>query len=259
MLATQTGYQLRLFVRSPRAIASASAMPLVLLVLLSAISDQPGLEGAGTLAGGMIALGLLQVCYLHLASALVASRDAGQLKRLRATPLPLAVHLAARVLAAMVLGLGLAGIVGGSAIVAYDARLDADGLVPALVGLLLGSVTLSLVGLAVAQLIPRGDAATAVLTLTMFPAVLISGMFFPVGELPGWVGWLSEALPVSHLLALLWAGFSVGQWDALDVGWLVIWGVGALAFALAAFRVEPGAAVRIRRPASGRRRATAAE
>lgn len=252
MLADQTRYQLRIARRSPRALVSSAAMPLVLLVLLEAISDPRQGDVTGDLTASMVGLALLQVCYQNLASGLVASRDTGLLKRLRATPLPLVVHLCARVLAGTIVACALAAVVAGTAVVAYGATLRPEGIAPALAGLVLGSVTLSLVGLAVAQLIPRSDAAPAVLSLTLLPVVLISGMFFPTAELPGWVGLLAEALPVSHLLALLGAGFSAGGWQLTDLVWLAAWAVVALVLAVTRFRTEPGGRTDRRRRAPGR-------
>lgn len=253
MLVDQTRYQLRIARRSPRALVSTAAMPLVLLVLLETISDPRQGDVTGDLTASMIGLALLQVCYQNLASGLVASRDTGLLKRLRATPLPLVVHISARVLASTVVACALAAVVAGTAAVAYGATLHRDGLAPAVAGLVLGSVTVSLIGLAVAQLIPRSDAAPAVLSLTLLPVVLISGMFFPTGELPGWVGVVSDALPVSHLLALLGAGFSGEGWQLTDLAWVAAWGAIALVFAVTQFRTEPGGRSDRRRRAPGRR------
>jgi ABC-type polysaccharide/polyol phosphate export permease len=85
----------------------------------------------------------------------------------------------------------------------------------------------------------------------LLPVVLISGIFFPASELPGWVARLADWLPVSHLARLLGAGFGGASfdgasfdgagWRVVDVAWLAAWGAAALAFALARFRVEPPA------------------
>jgi ABC-2 type transport system permease protein len=245
MLTAQLGHQLRLTVRSPRAVISAAAMPIVLLVLLSALADADGEAGAiQRHTPAMITLGVLGVCFTNVVAGLVASRDAGVLKRLVATPLPVVVHLAGRVLAATLLTCVLTVVLGAVAVVAYGARLEPDGLLPALLGLLVGSVAVGLVGLAVAQAVPHGNAAAGVQFLIMMPVVLVSGVFFPVADLPGWVGTLAEVLPVSHLGALVGAAFG-GTWQAVDLLWLAGWGAAGLAFT--AWRYQPEPAVRRRR------------
>ena len=105
---------------------------------------------------------------------------------------------------------------------------------PVVAGLLLGAITMCALGLAVAQAIPRGDAAATLLSTTMLPVVLISGVFFPVDELPGWVGALSTASPLTHIGALL-----AGSADLTPVAWLVGWTAVGLAVAGRRFRVEP--------------------
>jgi ABC-2 type transport system permease protein len=239
MVAGQARYQLRLYVRSSRAVLSAMLTPLAVLVLLAAISDRREEPGyAGWLTAGMATLGVVSVGYTTLAASLVASRDAGVLKRLRATPLPLWAHLAGRVAATLLVAVAQATLVVGVGVGVYGAGVDPAGLAVALAGLLLGAVAICLVGLAVAQFVGRGDAAATLLSTTLLPVVLISGIFFPASELPGWVTRVGGWLPVSHLARLLGAMFG-GAWGAADLAWLAGWGVLALALALLRFRTEP--------------------
>jgi ABC-2 type transport system permease protein len=226
-------YQMRLYLRSPRALISAAATPLVLMVLLASISDHRGEPNYATnLAAAMATLGLSSLCYTTLAASLVASRDAGVLKRLQATPLPVGTHLSARVLATVALTVVQAAVTFLLGVLAYGATIRVGW--PVGVGLLLGAVTMCALGLAVAQAIPSGDAAATLLSTTMLPVVLISGVFFPVDELPGWVGALSKASPLTHIGALL-----AGSADLTHVWWLLGWTAAGLAIARWRFRVEP--------------------
>ncbi len=229
-------YQLRLYLRSPRALISAMATPLVLMVLLAAISDHRTEAGyAGNLAAAMATLGLSSLCYTTLAASIVASRDAGVLKRLLATPLPIWSHLAGRIIATVALTVVQAAVTFLLGVLAYRASISVGW--PLVAGLLLGAVTMCALGLAVAQAIPRGDAAATLLSTTMLPVVLISGVFFPVSELPGWVGELSEASPLTHIGALL-----SGSTGLTHVAWLLGWTTAGLLAARWRFRVEPAPA-----------------
>ena len=232
-IAAQAAYQMRLYLRSPRALVAAALTPLALMVLLAAISDhraEPGYEE--WLAASMATLGLASMCYTTLAASLVASRDAGVLKRLFATPLPLWAHLAGRVLATVAAALVQAAVLFAVARLAYGAALPTAW--TAGVGLLLGAVALCSIGLAVAQVVPRGDAAATLLSSTLLPVVLVSGVFFPVDRLPGWVARVAEFSPLTHTGALVggeggWAHFA----------WLLGWTAVALAFTRWRFRLEP--------------------
>jgi ABC-2 type transport system permease protein len=242
-MTSQALYQLRLFLRSPRALLGAAATPLVLMVLLASISDHSTEAGYHDgLAASMVTLGLGSLCYTTLAASLVASRDAGVLKRLLATPLPIRVHLAGRILATVVLTLVQSIALFAFAALVYGAKIPTGW--PVFAGLGLGSLALCAAGLAVAQAIPRGDAAATLLSTTMLPVVLISGVFFPIGELPGWVGRIAEASPVTHVGALL-----AGSTALTHIWWLLGWTVGCLLLARWRFRVEPAQPRNRRRPA----------
>ncbi|MGH3716996.1 MAG: ABC transporter permease [Micromonosporaceae bacterium] len=253
-LLTQTRYQLLSYVRTPRALLSGVLTPVVLMVLLAAISDhrqEPGY--AGRLTAAMITLGLVTLGFTTLAGAVTASRDRGTLKRLAATPLPLWLYLAGQVAATVVvIVLQSAGLVALGVLV-YDAELDTVRLAVAAGGILLGAVSISLCGLAVAQLIPRSDAAAPLLSAVMLPVTLISGIFFPVAALPDWIGWLGDALPLSHLGALLSAGFVDGSWapgitwHPADFGWLAGWAVLGFGYTRWRFRSEPATPKRAKR------------
>jgi ABC-2 type transport system permease protein len=246
-LAGQTAYQLRLFLRSPRALVAAALTPLVLMALLAAISDHRDEPGyMGRLAASMATLGLASMCYTTLAASVVASRDAGVLKRLFATPLPLWVHLTGRVLATVAVTIAQVLVVFLVAVLAYGAPLPTHWNTP--VGLVVGAVAVCAIGLAVAQVVPRGDAAATLLSTTLLPVVLVSGVFFPTSELPGWVGRVAEASPLTHVGALL-----AGSSGWAHYAWLAAWTLAALAFTRWRFRVEPSPVRQPRQPRRLRR------
>ena len=246
-MTSQALYQLRLYLRSPRALLGAAVTPLVLMVLLASISDHRTETGYHEgLAAAMATLGLGSMCYTTLAASLVASRDAGVLKRLLATPLPIRTHLAGRMLATIALTLVQSMAFYAFAAVVYGAAIPKGW--PVWAGLGLGSLALCAAGLAVAQAIPRGDAAATLLSTTMLPVVLISGVFFPADELPGWVAHLAEASPLTHVGALLG-----GSTHLSHLWWLLGWTAVGLLVARWRFRVEPATPRNRRRAAALRR------
>ncbi|MGH3738536.1 MAG: ABC transporter permease [Micromonosporaceae bacterium] len=254
-LLTQTRYQLLSYVRTPRALLSGVLTPVVLMVLLAAISDSRHESGyAGRLTAAMVTLGLVSLGFTTLAGAVTAARDRGTLKRLRATPLPIWLYLAGQVAATViVIVVQSAGLVALGVLV-YGAELDTGRLPISAAGILLGAVTISVCGLAIAQLVPRSEAAAPVLSAVMLPVTLVSGIFFPVAALPDWVAWIGDSLPLSHLGALLSAGFTDGAWapgitwHPADFAWLAGWAVLGFAYTRWRFRSEPATPKRGRRP-----------
>ena len=114
LLAGQLGYQLRLLARSPRAVFAGLLLPLLILVLQH---DGPG-DGPPDRAAavaGLAVLGAVSTAYVTHASGLVAAREAGVLKRWRATPLPPWCWFAARIAGTLLLAVagGLATLLTG--------------------------------------------------------------------------------------------------------------------------------------------------
>jgi ABC-2 type transport system permease protein len=154
------------------------------------------------------------------------------LKRLRSTPLPLWRHVAGRVLATVTVAVLQSMLLAAIGFALFRAR--PMSYLWTLTGLLTGAIAVGLTGVAAAQLVPRGDAAATLLSTTLLPVVLLSGVFFPVGELPGWVAAVAGASPLTHLNRLLGDAPAVGSLAAL-----LAWSAAALAFTLWRFRVEP--------------------
>ncbi|WP_433061840.1 ABC transporter permease [Dactylosporangium sp. CS-033363] len=238
-------YQMRVFVRAPRTLIASAGTPVVLMVLLAAISDhvdEPGYHWR--LVASMITLGVASTCYTTLAASLVASRDSGVLKRLRATPLPLWQHVGGRVAATVAIAIVQSALLAAVGFALYSATPDAY--LRTIAGVVLGSLTIGLIGVAVTQFVPRGDAAATLLSTTLLPVVLLSGVFFPVGELPGWAAALAEASPLTHLNRLVGAAPASTTEAWIAAGVLCMWAAVALTCALWRFRVEPMPAKRPR-------------
>ena len=84
LLVAQVGYQLRLLLRTPRALGAGVAIPALLLVL----SNPKGGDVPPSHLAGLAALGVTITAWVTHGIGLVASREAGVLKRWRTTPLP---------------------------------------------------------------------------------------------------------------------------------------------------------------------------
>ncbi|MER5208281.1 ABC transporter permease [Streptomyces sp. NPDC002825] len=133
---------------------------------------------------------------------LITDRESGYLRELLMAPVRRSTLLlgscAGGTLTATVQGavlLGLAGVAG----LPYDPLL----LVLLLAGMILASFTVTALALALAVGLRRAETFHTLLGLVMMPLLFLSGGFFPLAALPGWVRALSDANPLAYAVDLL--------------------------------------------------------
>lgn len=67
------------------------------------------------------------------------------------------------------------------------------------VTVVLGAACFCALGLALTAAIPNAESAPALVNITVFPLLFISGIFFPREREPSWVGALARVFPIEHL------------------------------------------------------------
>ena len=160
--------------------------PPMLFLLLGAVydGDIDGVPAVDRLLVGILGYGCANTALAGLAITLVLRREAGILKRLRATPLPPATYLAAVLASTLVvfaLQMALTVVLG---VLLYDARGPESwaALVPVL---LVGALAFAGLGVGLASLIRSAEGASAVVNLVVLPMAFLSGSFGSTGGLPG--------------------------------------------------------------------------
>ena len=244
LFARELVAQQRLFWRSREAAFFTFLLPIVFLVLLGSVygdEEIDGIDGATYLLSGLIGYGVVATAFAALAITLVLRRESGVLKRVRGTPLPTGVYLAAVIVSMLVVIalLALAQILVG--------RFLLDAAWPSAAGsfvlaLLLGSAVFAALGLAVTGLVRSAEGSSAVVNAIYLPAAFVSGVFFSVDALPGFLQAVAEVSPLTYLLELVRAVYVDGgglRGSLEDVAVLAAWGLGGLAVALRVFRWEP--------------------
>jgi ABC-2 type transport system permease protein len=236
--------QQRLFWRSRESAFFTFLLPIVLLVILGSVYGDADIDGepaAPYLVAGMIGFGVVATAYAGLAINVVIRRESGVLKRVRGTPLPPATYLAAAVGSTLVvIGIEvLAQVLIGRYVIDAGWPQNAGGLA---VALLLGVAAFAALGLATTGLVRSAEGSSAVVNAIYLPMVFISGVFFSVSALPGFLEAIADVLPLTYLLDLVRAvvidGEGLGsQWTAIGV--VALWGAAGLAIALRTFRWEP--------------------
>jgi ABC-2 type transport system permease protein len=183
------------------------------------------------------------------------NRDEGLLKRVRGTPLPPWVYITARILSAVWFSMVSAVVMVLVAVLLFHVEVIGRTLPAAVVTLLLGAACFCALGMAVAAVIPNGEAAPVIANFTFFPIAFVSDLFFPTVGAPAWVGTVGSIFPVKHFAVALegtfnpFVGGSGFQWGHLAV--MALWTVIGVLVAVRFFRWEP----KVDAPGGGRRRA----
>ncbi len=244
LLLHELANQQRLFWRSRESAFFTFLLPIILLLILGLVygdKEIDGVRAAPYLVAGMLGFGVVSTAYAGLAINLVIRRESGVLKRIRGTPLPPAGFLGAVIVSILV-------VIGIEAFLqVLIGRYVLDAGFPASPGslafaLLLGAAAFSALGLATTALVKSSEGSSAIVNAIYLPMVFISGVFFSVNTLPGFLEAIANVLPLTYLLELIRAVYIDGDtlassWTAIVV--VALWGVAGALLALRSFRWEP--------------------
>jgi ABC-2 type transport system permease protein len=261
LLWRQVRAQNKLFLRNPFSAFFSLAFPVMFLLLFGSLNGGGRIEELGNiryiqfLAPGMLAFAVISTCYTGLVTGVAINRDEGLLKRVRGTPLPPSLYITARIGSAVWFSMVSAVVMVVAAVLLFRVEVIGRMLPAALVTLLLGAACFCALGMAVAAVIPNGEAAPVVANFTFFPIALVSDLFFTTAGAPAWVGSVGSIFPVKHFAVGLETTFnplvrgSGFHWGHL--GMLALWTVVGVVVAVRFFRWEP----RVGTSPGGRRRA----
>jgi ABC-2 type transport system permease protein len=246
----QSRYDLLQFRREPASVFFTAIMPLIFLVLFVAIfgNDQTNVNGhlipsSTYYLPAILALSIVNATFVNLTIWVTITRERGQLKRLRATPIPPSAVVGGRAVSALVIAAVMTVLVCGAGVLLYGVALPGSALVGALLTLLVGTLCLAALGFAAAALVPSENAAPPIANAIVLPLEFISGIFVPADQIPKWMLDVASVFPIRpFFVALLHAfdphttgtGILPGK-----LAVLVAWGVVGAIVALRFFRWSP--------------------
>jgi len=243
----QFRYTTRSFWRTPVAAFFTLVFPATFLVVISAIAgnavvdDRSGIRLAQFLAPVFAVFGICMASFVSLALGVAYAREAGVLKRLRATPLPSWAHLAGRILTAMFVSFLALLFLVGIGVLFYDVEIVWRTLPAVLLTVVVGVFCFAALGLAAVSIAPTPGATQALTNGGLILLAFISDIF--IVQLPDWLDTVGWVFPLKHFVNAVADGFNpvlTGSglyWDHLAV--MAAWGIGGVVVALLLFRWEP--------------------
>jgi ABC-2 type transport system permease protein len=223
-------------------------LPLLLLVTFAGLFGTDAVEVAGHQVAanrasvpGIMGLAVLTSSLMALVLSVVSQREAGILKRRRATPVPAAVLVLSRAVTATLSSVAACGVMVFVADAAFGIAPPPGGLGPALLAVVVGSLCFACCGYAIAAMVTSADSAQPILQVVMLPLQMISGIYFPASQLPAWLQHVADAFPLAHLTdALQHAWLPTGATVAWgDIGIMALWGAAAAFVAARRFKWLP--------------------
>jgi ABC-2 type transport system permease protein len=246
----QFRYDHREFWREPASVFFTVMLPLLFLVLFTAIFGNQSVRVGGHEINfatyyipGILTLSLVSATFMNLAITVTLERERGGLKRLRTTPAPAWTIIASRTLTACAIALLMLVLVCGVGAIFYGVSLPTNTLPGMLLALLVGVFSLTALGFAFTLVIPSANSAPAMTNAIALPLYFISGIFVPQDQIPDWMDTIAGLFPIRRLFSALLIVFDP-ETSGAGIAWgdlavIAAWGVAGLIVALRGFRWTP--------------------
>ena len=243
MLLMQTRAEMLKFWRIPVFAFFSIVLPLIIFTFFGLNhATSPLFTGSSITVGtyvmaSMAAYTVGNVMVFSFGMALAVERGQKQDLLLRASPLPPAMYLLAKVINAVVFALVALVVLFVFAHFAASVNLSVGTWATLAVRLLLGSVPFMGLGLSFGYLVGP-NAAPAVVNAVYLPVAFASGIFIPVTQLPDFIRGFAPYLPLHPFVELGWnaIGLSTDSDVLTDVLYLLAYAIGFFALAVWAYR-----------------------
>jgi ABC-2 type transport system permease protein len=234
----------RVFWRSREAAFFIFFFPLLLFLLLGSVYDGTiyGVPAPQALLAGLIGYGCANTAFAGLAIQLVVRREAGILKRLRATPLPAPAYVAATLvstLAVFVLQTITLFVLGR---ILYGTPFPGAQIGSLVLAVVFGAFVFAGLGVAIASYIRSAEGSSAVVNFVLLPMAFLTGSFGPTRRYPQVLRAIGDVLPLKYFIDIVNAVYLHGHalWTKpAAIGVLAAWGGTGLLVATLRFRWEP--------------------
>jgi ABC-2 type transport system permease protein len=170
-----------------------------------------------------MAYGIMAACFNTMAISLVNRREFGLLKRLRLSPLPTWMLMAAMLVNWMIIAalqIVLVLIVG----LFYNVH-GPHQIAEFILVVIVGMLSFTAIGIGISTLVPNSDSAGPIVSLVFFIVIAFSGLYFPIQPGSG-LSTVVGIFPIRHLILAMVDTFNglpgTSPWN--DIGVMLIWG-----------------------------------
>lgn len=200
-------YSLLSFRRNPAATFFTVVFPVMFLVIFGFVfggeditSDGNTVKVSTFIVPGILTLSIVSATFVNLAMGQVFRREFGQLKRLRGTPLSPLAYMLGQILASLVIVVFMTVLVTVIGRIFFGVEFNLSSIGVFAVGLFIGSMSFSALGLAITAIIPNQDSAPAFTNALVFPLYFVSDVFFFTDEeSTGFFSKIGDFFPVKPL------------------------------------------------------------
>lgn len=175
--------------------AAGAAAPLAIERRDAATGD---LAYRDFLLPGMVGLVVLSSTLFGTVTTAASYRQMGVLKKLATTPLRKSEWILGQMSVQFIVALLGSMLLVAVALLAFQTRVHLSLVVFGIIGA--GALAFAALGFVVAGLVRDAETATLVTNLLYLPMMFLSGTFFPLEKLPGWLELGARLLPLTHFV-----------------------------------------------------------
>jgi ABC-2 type transport system permease protein len=248
LLLHQTRWAMVAYLRNPVGTFFTVALPIILLVLFVTIFGNEilpnGVRAAIPYVPGLITLSIVSSTAINLSVTMSISRERGLLRRVRGTPLPPWIFVAAQALTGMTLSTIMSVVIIIFGRVVYGIVLPTQAIPSVIISVMIGSLAFCAVGLAITTMIVSEESAPAIVNAIFLPLYFISDVVIPGQRLPSGLKLIGDFFPVRHFSVALQSAFDPRLGDAVPFPWqnwlfMIAWGLACAAITVKWFSWSP--------------------
>lgn len=248
---SRIGMELTIYRRVPEQVVFGFAYPLIMLVIFGSVFpgtiEHTGVRYQQYYAASLTATGMMTVGFQSVAIGIALDRDNNIIKRLRGMPMPPMAYFVGKIGSVVVQGAAQTALMIAVAAAFFHLQMPVDAWhwFTLVWVFLLGLSTCAVLGVAVGGVVRNGRSASAVVVTPLIVLQFISGVFFPVTQLPRFLLDIGAVFPLKWLCQGIRSAFLPDQFATLEPAgtWehpmtlivLAAWLIGGLVLALRTF------------------------
>jgi ABC-2 type transport system permease protein len=149
------------------------------------------------LAPGFMALTVITGSLQGVATAISREKEQGTMDGLLVAPIPHESIILGKVAAQTVRGLIQGFLILGLSMLLFGVQIYGSPIIM-LVVMVLGTASFVGVGIIMTAVAPDQETAQMMTVILQFPMMFISGILFPIDQLPGWMQYIGKAMPLYY-------------------------------------------------------------